>query len=237
MTPAAASAKRLLRNAPPTLDRSVEMPCVRPLFWRDERRHMLGLWAGDLPSVLSPQREDPQVRHVAVSSLPCGEPRHARQKGIARVMRSTGPVTPRSHPRGPAGRAAPVKRSRMGAGGRFLLPQAIAGLVAIGVLGGCLAAPRHDPVTAGEWPSYGNDVGGTRYSPLGQIDRGNVERLRVAWTYRTGEVGSASPEGFGFTAFEATPLMIDGTLYFSTPYNRVIALDAETGRERWRYDP
>src|SRR5262245_30693465 len=120
--------------------------------------------------------------------------------------------------------------------GRFLIPQAIAGLVAIGLLAGCLPAPRHDPVTEGEWPSYGNDVGGTRYSPLDQIDRANVERLRVAWTYRTGEVGGASPEGFGFTAFEATPLMIDGTLYFSTPYNRVIALDAETGRERWRYD-
>src|SRR5262245_24123663 len=121
--------------------------------------------------------------------------------------------------------------------GRFLIIQGIAGLVVIGGLGGCLPTLRHDPVTAGEWPSYGNDVGGTRYSPLGQIDRGNVGRLRVAWTYRTGEAGAVSPGGFGFTAFEATPLMIDGTLFLSTPYNHVIALDPETGRERWRYDP
>src|SRR5262249_23935139 len=121
--------------------------------------------------------------------------------------------------------------------GRLLTIHAIAGLVVVGVLGGCFRSPRHDPVTEGEWPSYGNDVGGTRYSPLDQIDGANVERLRVAWSYRTGEVGGASSDGFGFTALEATPLIIDGTLYFSTPYNRVIALDAETGRERWRYDP
>src|SRR5262249_38485547 len=86
--------------------------------------------------------------------------------------------------------------------GRAPIIRAIAGLVVLGVLGGCLPALRHDPVTEGEWPSYGNDIGGTRYSSLVQIDRGNIERLRVAWTYRTGEVGGASPAGF--TAFEAT---------------------------------
>ena len=111
-------------------------------------------------------------------------------------------------------------------------------LIAVGMLGGCLpAASRDASVTPGEWPSYGNDLGGTRYSPLAQIDRGNVGRLRVAWTYRTGEVAGVSPGGFGFTAFEATPLMIDGTMFLSTPYDHVIALDPETGRERWRYDP
>src|SRR5262249_4177667 len=81
----------------------------------------------------------------------------------------------------------------------------------------------------------GNDAGGTRYSPLTQIDRGNVEGLRVAWTYRTGETGGAAP--WGHRAFEATPLMVDGTLFLSTPYNRVIALDPETGQERWGYGP
>ena len=118
-----------------------------------------------------------------------------------------------------------------------MIMQAIAWLAVVGMLGGCLPAMRDDSVTPAEWPSYGNDVGGTRYSPLAQIGRGNVGRLRVAWTYRTGEVGGVSPGGFGFIAFEATPLMIDGTLFLSTPYNRVIALDPETGRERWRYDP
>jgi quinoprotein glucose dehydrogenase len=86
------------------------------------------------------------------------------------------------------------------------------------------------------WPSYGGDAGGSRYSPLTQINRENVRQLRVAWTYRTGE-----PQGKtgarGKAAFEATPILADGTLFLSTPFNRVIALDAATGRERWVYDP
>ena len=119
----------------------------------------------------------------------------------------------------------------------LLMIPALAWLAVVGMLGGCLPALRDDSLKPGEWPSYGNDIGGSRYSRLAQIDRGNVGHLRVAWTYRTGEVGGVSPGGFGFIAFEATPLMIDGTLFLSTPYNRVIALDPETGRERWRYDP
>jgi quinoprotein glucose dehydrogenase len=107
-------------------------------------------------------------------------------------------------------------------------------LVAL-LLAGCLFAPSRDSIGTGEWPSYGNDPGGTRYSPLIQVDRGNVANLRVAWTYRTGEVGGVAP--YGHAAFEATPLMVDGTLILSTPYDRVIALDPETGKERWSYDP
>jgi quinoprotein glucose dehydrogenase len=116
--------------------------------------------------------------------------------------------------------------------GRHLLA-AIALAVA---LGGCLAGIRSGEDVDGTWPTYGNDAGGTRYSPLTQIDRDNVGRLRVAWTYRTGE----SP-GTEWTrsrvAFEATPIMVDGTLYLSTPFGRVIALNPETGVERWSYDP
>jgi quinoprotein glucose dehydrogenase len=110
-------------------------------------------------------------------------------------------------------------------------PVALAALL----LAGCLSAPSRDSTDTGEWPSYGNDPGGTRYSPLLQIDRGNVAKLRVAWTYRTGEAGGVAP--YSHTAFEATPLMVDGTLVLSTPYDRVIALDPETGKERWSYDP
>lgn len=87
-----------------------------------------------------------------------------------------------------------------------------------------------------EWPAYGNDPGGTRYSPLADITRDNVKRLEVAWTYRTKD----NAEGFvsgDDRAFEATPLMVDGTLYLSTPTGRVAALDAETGAERWTFDP
>src|SRR5262249_55855997 len=103
------------------------------------------------------------------------------------------------------------------------------------LLAGCPHAVRRDSIEMGEWPSYGNDVGGTRYSPLTQIDRGNVTTLRIAWTYRTGEVGGVAP--YAHTAFEATPIMVDGTLFLSTPYNRVIALDPETGGGGWSSDP
>jgi len=109
-----------------------------------------------------------------------------------------------------------------------------AAVVAAGLIG-CAVALHGDAPRPGEWPSYGNDPGGTRYSPLGQIDRANVMHLRVAWTYRTGEAAGAPP--YGHIAFEATPLMVDGTLFLSTPYNRVIALDPQTGAERWTYDP
>lgn len=81
----------------------------------------------------------------------------------------------------------------------------------------------------GEWRHYGGDSGGSRFSRLAQIDRGNVARLGRAWTYHTGEQTR--------TAFEATPLFVDGTLYFSTAASRVIALDAETGKELWQFDP
>src|SRR5262245_33657826 len=85
---------------------------------------------------------------------------------------------------------------------------------------GCLASVREPGTVDGEWPTYGNDAGGTRYSPLSAISRENVAGLRVAWTYRTGEAYDARPPGH--LAFEATPIMVDGTLFLSTPYDRVI---------------
>jgi quinoprotein glucose dehydrogenase len=93
-----------------------------------------------------------------------------------------------------------------------------------------------------EWRSYGHDPGGMRFSPLTQIDRGNVSRLTRAWTYHTGELETRSDSASARDArrppaFQTTPLMIGGVLYLSTAYQRVIALDAETGRERWTYDP
>jgi quinoprotein glucose dehydrogenase len=89
---------------------------------------------------------------------------------------------------------------------------------------------------AQEWPFYGGDPGETHYSALTRINRSSVGRLKVAWEWKTGE--APMPE-FKTTpgAFEATPLMIGGLLYLSTPYNRVVALDAATGRERWSYNP
>jgi quinoprotein glucose dehydrogenase len=86
------------------------------------------------------------------------------------------------------------------------------------------------------WPYYGGDAGGSRFSPLTEINRENVQELRVAWTYHTGDVSDGTKHPLK-SAFEATPILVDGTLYFSTAFNRVIALDPETGAERWRYDP
>ena len=87
-----------------------------------------------------------------------------------------------------------------------------------------------------EWPVYGGDQGGMKYSPLTQINRENVARLEAAWEWKTGE--QPLPQ-FGTTpgAFENTPIMIDNVLYLSTPYNRVVALDAESGHEIWTFDP
>ncbi|HEY3054900.1 MAG TPA: pyrroloquinoline quinone-dependent dehydrogenase [Thermoanaerobaculia bacterium] len=87
-----------------------------------------------------------------------------------------------------------------------------------------------------EWRHYAGDAGGSHYSRLAQIDRENVSKLEVAWTYRTGALQPETDLNRK-AAFECTPLMIGGTLYVVTPYNRVIALDAATGAEKWTFDP
>ncbi len=85
-----------------------------------------------------------------------------------------------------------------------------------------------------DWPAWGHDAGGQRYSPLAAIDRGNVQKLKVAWTFRTGD--AYAPKDSRPTAFEATPLYVDGTLYLSTPLGRILALNPLTGEQRWAYD-
>jgi quinoprotein glucose dehydrogenase len=85
-----------------------------------------------------------------------------------------------------------------------------------------------------EWLAYGRDAGGERYSPLDNVNRTNVASLQVAWTFRTGD--AYQPPRNRPTAFEATPLYVDGTLYLSTPLGRVIALDPVSGRQRWVFD-
>lgn len=85
------------------------------------------------------------------------------------------------------------------------------------------------------WTAYGGSDGGTRYSKLDQITPQNVNRLQVVWTFHTGDVkGKDDPVE---TTYEATPLKIDDTLYVCTPHDFVFALDAETGGEKWRFDP
>jgi len=87
-----------------------------------------------------------------------------------------------------------------------------------------------------DWPYYGHDPGGMRYSPLVEIDRENVARLKVAWVFHTSDISDGS-HGRKRSGFETTPIVVDGTLYLTTPFNRVIALDPETGSQRWAYDP
>ena len=87
-----------------------------------------------------------------------------------------------------------------------------------------------------DWPYYGGDPGAMHYSPLADIHAGNVARLKLAWQWQTGEQPLAE-HGTSPGAFEATPLVADGVMYLSTPYNRVVALDAASGRELWAYDP
>ncbi|HEY7182437.1 MAG TPA: pyrroloquinoline quinone-dependent dehydrogenase [Blastocatellia bacterium] len=107
---------------------------------------------------------------------------------------------------------------------------------------GSLETFTHGPAAAGgskqesDWPAYGRDPGGSRYSPLAQVNRENVNSLKVAWTYRTGAADVKASSGKN-AAFEATPILVDGLLYLTTPYSRVIALDPATGIEKWTYDP
>ncbi|MEZ5554234.1 membrane-bound PQQ-dependent dehydrogenase, glucose/quinate/shikimate family [Haliea sp.] len=90
---------------------------------------------------------------------------------------------------------------------------------------------------AGEWRDYGRNKAGTRYVPAAGITRANVAQLEVAWSYRSGDLPAAYPEAQNAYSFQATPLKVHDSLYFCSPRNIVIALEAETGAERWRYDP
>src|SRR5262245_40322835 len=89
---------------------------------------------------------------------------------------------------------------------------------------------------ASDWGYYGGDVFGAHSSSLAQIDRSNVTRLEVACTDHTGELGEHFSQPDKLT-FEATPVLAFGHLYLETATNIVIALDPETGKERWRYNP
>ena len=96
---------------------------------------------------------------------------------------------------------------------------------------------------AGDWPYWGGNAGGQKHSTLDQINRGNVSKLELAWVWETGEkaIPGARLPVPGHRVFpgnfEATPLVIDGVMYLSTSYNRVVALDSETGKLAWEHDP
>src|SRR5262245_24860079 len=121
------------------------------------------------------------------------------------------------------------------------MPHAVRPALWIAAALAALACSRTVEVPAGGpvagWPEYGGTPGGTRHSPLTQITPENVGALSVAWTYHSGDIEDGS-HGMGMrSSFQATPILVGDTLYFCTPFNRVIALDAESGAERWTYDP
>lgn len=100
------------------------------------------------------------------------------------------------------------------------------------VTGMASAAPSQ---ADGDWNSYGRSAYGDRYSPLAQITPENAHKLVPAWTYRTGDI--PGPNDPGETTAENTPLKVNGMLYVCTPHSQVIALDPDTGKEIWRFDP
>jgi quinoprotein glucose dehydrogenase len=122
-----------------------------------------------------------------------------------------------------AGRSAGVPRLRH----RRASVAAVLALTAACTRGG---APRAAP--EGDWRVTGGEPGNSRYASLDQINRGNVRQLRVAWVYHTGDL----PPG-GRSEIQATPIVVDGVLYTTTPALAVVALRADSGALLWRFDP
>lgn len=102
----------------------------------------------------------------------------------------------------------------------------------VGLAAPLLSAGLAHAAQVGDWPNYGRDPGGARFSPLTQITPANVGRLRVAWTYHMNPLpGTPGP----VRGNETTPLVVDGRMYVGTPYGRLVALDATTGKQIWAY--
>lgn len=116
---------------------------------------------------------------------------------------------------------------------RSFLKRSAASLAAASMATGASAASaRKFGSTEKEWPVYGGDQGATRYSPLDQVNRENVGRLKQAWVHHT-EDASRRPR----TRIQCTPIVVDGVMYISTARIQVRALDAATGQQQWNYDP
>ena len=104
------------------------------------------------------------------------------------------------------------------------------------VVSSILLGAQEKPQGIVEWPAWGGDNAHTRYSTLSDITPANAGRLEQAWVWAPGEVPQQE-HGSRPGSFQPTPLMIDNVLYVSTPYHRAVALDAETGKELWAFDP
>ena len=125
---------------------------------------------------------------------------------------------------------------KTGSCGRFFAHLAIFFAVS-GLLAGCdkpEGTYSHAGGAVDGWPVWGQNQLGQRFSANDQITPRNVRHLKVAWTYRTGDL--SKPGEKALLAFEATPILVNKTLYLCSPRNRIAALDAQTGKERWMRD-
>ena len=126
--------------------------------------------------------------------------------------------------------------SRRNARSARAITVALLTVTAAAALGVATIALRAQDAGMVEWAYVGADQGASKYSPLADINRSNVDQLEIAWTWEPNELPN---QEFGTRpgSFEVMPLMIDNVVYISTMYARVVALDAETGEELWAFDP
>lgn len=139
-------------------------------------------------------------------------------------------------------RAIPVLLGLLAVGAALALAAVLGGSL-IWVAGGAAALdvkgearPVREAPAAEGWAHYGGDLGGSRYSSLADITSDNVRKLTVAWRYSTGDL-KAKPQAVRRSAGEATPILVEDSLVFCTPFNEIIALDPGTGAQKWRHDP
>jgi quinoprotein glucose dehydrogenase len=104
----------------------------------------------------------------------------------------------------------------------------------LGVIVLCLPLCASAAPKGGDWPSYGYDAGGGRFSPLTQITPENVSKLQVAWTYHMNPIPSQKLARVPFAT--TSPLVVDGRMFLGTPYGRVVALESTSGKQLWAYD-
>jgi quinoprotein glucose dehydrogenase len=107
--------------------------------------------------------------------------------------------------------------------------------IALLILAAASTSVQSAPEQSDGWSAYGGDPGGARYSSLAQITAQNVGELKVAWTFRTGELGQGVKD-WHRSAFEATPILYKGTLYLTTSSTDILAVNAASGQLRWRHD-
>lgn len=153
---------------------------------------------------------------------------------VTRSLRSDGRITPR---RATAPLWAGVALSLVVlVAGLFSDTHAIEGRLTDA---GAAPAPANAAAAEGQpdddWRAYGRSQFGQRYSPLAEITPANVDRLKVAWVFRTGD--GQGPNDSAETTFEVTPIKVGDTLYLCSQHQILFALDARTGKERWHYDP